>query len=383
MLPKGWKRVPLGDCARFLSGNTPSKDRTDFWSGDFPWITAKDMKTLCLTSSGLGLTESGKKAAAIAPPLSVLVLTRGMTLLKDLPVGLAMQEVGFNQDVKALIAKPDVDPWFLAYQLLANKAEILDLVDTAGHGTGRLDTELLKAYEIPIAPMSEQHAAARIIQTWDEAIAATEKLLANSRRQKLAIAKKLFNPHKQDKAGIYEHLVIRQLVDVQYGRSPMEAKKVLGKYPIVGTGGRIGLSGRFLVDQPSVVIGRKGSISTPQFFESHFWPIDTTFYCLPKESCDLKWFYHQLCQIDLSRYNESSGLPSLSRSTVEEISLLVPSLGEQKKIATLLDSLDYETKLVDRQLTLMRTEKTALMSQLLTGKRRVRLPEAPATEAAP
>jgi type I restriction enzyme, S subunit len=174
MLPEGWKREPLGECARFFSGNTPSKENPDFWAGDFPWVTAKDMKTLCLTRSELGLSEKGKAVAAIAPKQSVLVLTRGMTLLKDLPVGIAMQEVGFNQDVKAMIAKPDVDPWFLAYQLIANKPQILDLVDTAGHGTGRLDTELLKAFEIPIAPLLEQRKAVRIIQCWDDAIVTSE-----------------------------------------------------------------------------------------------------------------------------------------------------------------------------------------------------------------
>lgn len=93
MLPEGWKRGPLRDFARFQSGGTPSKERSDYWGGEFPWVTAKDMKTLCLTGSESRLTKSGKEVAAIAPALSVLVLTRGMTLLKDLPVGLAMREV--------------------------------------------------------------------------------------------------------------------------------------------------------------------------------------------------------------------------------------------------------------------------------------------------
>lgn len=191
MLPEGWKRVPLGECAKFLSGNTPSKERSDFWGGNFPWVTAKDMKTLYLARSELGLTELGKGVAAIAPPMSVLVLTRGMTLLKDLPVGIAMREIGFNQDVKALVPKAGIDSCFLAYQLLANKSEILDLVDTAGHGTGRLDTDLLKSFEIPIAPIDEQERIAAILQTWDTAIGTIEQQLQAYRKEKRALMQQL------------------------------------------------------------------------------------------------------------------------------------------------------------------------------------------------
>lgn len=67
MLPKDWKSGTLGEYAKFLSKNTPSKDRPDYWLGNFPWVTAKDMKTLWLKNSGLGLTEMGKLQSSVAP----------------------------------------------------------------------------------------------------------------------------------------------------------------------------------------------------------------------------------------------------------------------------------------------------------------------------
>lgn len=191
MLPENWKRVPLGKYVRFLSGNTPSKENAEYWGGSFPWVTARDLKTLFLTGSELRLTEKGVETAAIAPVDSVLVLTRGMTLLKDLPVGIARCPLGFNQDVKALVAGPEIDPWFLAYSLIANKTAILDLVDTAGHGTGRLDTELLKQFEIALPPREEQTKIAKIICVWEEAIIASERLLSNTRKQKQALMQQL------------------------------------------------------------------------------------------------------------------------------------------------------------------------------------------------
>ncbi|WP_051516747.1 restriction endonuclease subunit S [Herbaspirillum sp. RV1423] len=191
MLPKGWTRAPLGECARFLSGNTPSKEDTDYWGGEFPWITAKDMKRLCLNQSGLGLTANGKSVSTIAPAGSILVLTRGMTLLKDLPVGIAMREMAFNQDIKALVANEEINPWFLAYQLISNKSEILNLVDTAGHGTGRLDTDLLKQYEIDLPPKKEQQAISEAIQVWDRSIGLYEAQVAKLRVERRDLMRNL------------------------------------------------------------------------------------------------------------------------------------------------------------------------------------------------
>ena len=190
MLPEDWKTASLGSCAQFVSGGTPSKESAEYWGGDFPWVTARDMKSLRLFKSALTLTEKGRAVAAVAavaPSNSILVLTRGMTLLKDLPVCLIQREMAFNQDVKALIAMDGIDPLFLAYQILINKPGILGLVDTAGHGTGRLDTDLLKQYEIRLAPLEEQQRIVKAIRTWDDAEARSQRQLELLKEEKKAL----------------------------------------------------------------------------------------------------------------------------------------------------------------------------------------------------
>jgi type I restriction enzyme S subunit len=191
MLPKGWTRMPLSACAKFISGNTPSKEDPSLWGGNFPWVTAKDMKSLHVGKAGICLTEKGKGVACIAPENSILVLTRGMTLLKDLPICLASREVAFNQDVKALLPSKTINASFLAYQLITSKKEILDLVDTAGHGTGRLDTDLLKNYEVAIAPLAEQQRIASILDTSSMEIEAFERYLNILRTERSALMRQL------------------------------------------------------------------------------------------------------------------------------------------------------------------------------------------------
>lgn len=421
MLPKHWASLSLGESARFLSGNTPSKERPDYWSGDFPWVTAKDMKTLCLSRSELGLTESGKKAAAIAPRLSVLVLTRGMTLLKDLPVGVAMQDVGFNQDVKALIAQPGIDPWFLAYQLIANKAEILDLVDTAGHGTGRLDTELLKAVKIPVAPLPDQREAVRIIQVWDAAIAATEKLAAVCHRQWLALITEVLmrvspirnrkttslppsvqssiprlppTPRGWRKIPLGSHLyeinrAVRlephrkyRLVTVRRSRGGVDERGVLLGAEIKTPTQFYVQTGDFLISKRQIVHGACGIVppeldgcvvSNEYAVLGTDGQIDPRFLRYLSETT----YFQQTCFHSSIGVHVEKMLFRLEHWLKWPFN--IPPLEEQRRIVALLDSALAQTRVVERQLVLLKEERRALMADLLTGKRRVRLPE---TEAA-
>jgi type I restriction enzyme S subunit len=106
----------------------------------------------------------------LVPAGSVLLLARGMTLLNDLPICVIGRPMTFNQDVKALRPKPHVRGDYLPYLLLGNKERLLSLVDLAGHGTGRLNSDELKALDVPLPPLPEQHAIAHILGTLDDKI---------------------------------------------------------------------------------------------------------------------------------------------------------------------------------------------------------------------
>ncbi len=136
------------------------------------------MKNLKIFNTVRRLSTQGKAIAHVVPPYSLMILTRGMTLLKDLPLCITQCEMAFNQDIKALLPLPHADSSFLAYQILAKKNEILNLVDTAGHGTGRLDTDLLKSCGFGLPQIDEQHVIASVMSTWDDAIRVAERLLA-------------------------------------------------------------------------------------------------------------------------------------------------------------------------------------------------------------
>ena len=104
MASDGWTPTTLGECARWVSGGTPSKRNPAYWGGDMPWVSAKDMKEFRLYDSQDHVTaEALGNGTRSVPPRSILLLVRGMTLHDDLPICMVMREMTFNQDVKALV----------------------------------------------------------------------------------------------------------------------------------------------------------------------------------------------------------------------------------------------------------------------------------------
>jgi len=166
-----WRETTLGQVTDFLSGGTPSKDNPDYWGGAIPWVSAKDMKRLRLDDTEDHVTQHGlANGTKLVPAGTVLLLARGMTLLNDLPICIANRPMTFNQDVKALRPKPGIRDEFLPYLLLGNKDRLLSLVDLAGHGTGRLNTDELKALDVVLPTEPEQRAIAHILGMLDDKI---------------------------------------------------------------------------------------------------------------------------------------------------------------------------------------------------------------------
>ena len=105
---------------------------------------------------------------------------------------------------------------------------------------------------------------------------------------------------------------------IHYGKSPSEVLTEDGSYPIVGTGGIYGHAKRAMFSS-AIVVPRKGSLGNPQLIESPFWPVDTTYAVIPKDRVDIRWLYYCLLNFDLTKLNEATGVPSISRQWLLKI----------------------------------------------------------------
>lgn len=215
VVQRGWIDGTLGDCIYLQSGGTPSKVRTDYWGGSIPWVSAKDMKSFFLDDSQDHLTETGATAATrVVESGTTLLLVRGMTLHNDIPICLTRKFVAFNQDVKAVLPKKNILQEFVPYLILGNKSRLLSVIDSAGHGTGRLNTDTLLSLPVHIPPRSGQRTIAHILGALDSKIDLNRRINQTLEAMAQAIFKSWFVDFDPVKA---------KIAAKQQGRDPLRA----------------------------------------------------------------------------------------------------------------------------------------------------------------
>ncbi len=158
---------------------------------------------------------------------------------------------------------------------------------------------------------------------------------------------------------------LKSLAKVLYGESPATAFDEDGQYPIVGTGGEFGRSSNALYPA-GLVVPRKGSLGHPQLLETPFWPTDTTFAVIPSKDVVGAWLYYHLLLFDLSRLNEATGVPSISRDRLERVLLFDPGFDDQKKIVKILQTIDRAIEKTEALIQKYRQIKAGLMHDLFT-----------------
>ncbi len=165
----------------------------------------------------------------------------------------------------------------------------------------------------------------------------------------------------------WEVKTISDILTIQYGKDQKEVEVINGKYPILGTGGVMGYTNNFLYDKPSVLIGRKGTINKPQYMDTPFWTVDTLFYSHIKSEHDPRWVFYIFQSINWNKYNEASGVPSLSTANINRINILRPSFKEQKSIAKILSTFDQAIEATQKLIAKEKNIKKGLMHDLLTN----------------
>jgi type I restriction enzyme S subunit len=168
-VPQSWDVVKLRDVCSFVSGGTPSKQKPEFWSGSIPWVSPKDMKKPRLFDVGDHISEAAlKDGSSLAPAGAVLVVIRGMILAKDVPVALAEVPMAFNQDMKAIIPGPRIQPNFLLYALVAFRQHLFQKVGRSAHGTMTLMSSEIAQFGIPLPDKHIQQKVASAIETVEQ-----------------------------------------------------------------------------------------------------------------------------------------------------------------------------------------------------------------------
>jgi type I restriction enzyme S subunit len=183
-IPAHWNVRKVKTLVSTRGGMTPSKGNASFWGGDIPWVSPKDMKVPRIIDSKDHITANAVRQTGIPliQPPAVLIVVRGMILARTFPTALTTVPVTVNQDMKALVPKPMLNPGYFVSLLTGIRRDLLLLVEIAGHGTCCLRTDSWENFALPVPPVIEQSSIEQYLgaqlAAQNSAIARTEREIA-------------------------------------------------------------------------------------------------------------------------------------------------------------------------------------------------------------
>ncbi len=185
--------VPLKYLTKISGGATPNRAEREYWEGDIPWVSPKDMKSTRIFDSQEHITERGLSASGLnlLPVHSLMIVVRGMILAHSMPVALNEVPVTINQDMRALTFDQRVLPTFALLYFQGFSSWLLTQVTESAHGTKKLDTEVIQSLPFMLFPLKDQEAVVDFVATSSNTINLMEERtmqtiqLLNERRSAL------------------------------------------------------------------------------------------------------------------------------------------------------------------------------------------------------
>ena len=219
----------------------------------------------------------------------------------------------------------------------------------AGSTVNNLNKELVGNTVVTIPTIKEQRVLGQYLETLDNLITLHQREFAFLCKEKSKKFRYIKNAWEQRKLG--------DVVDVRSGKDYKHLSE--GNIPVYGTGGfMLSVNQALSYDEDAIGIGRKGTIDKPYILKAPFWTVDTLFYAIPREKVDLNFAFDVFQNIDWKKKDESTGVPSLSKTAINEIDVLVPQYDEQQPLGQFFNRIDNLITLHQRKPVVVNSSST-------------------------
>ncbi|PMO87172.1 restriction endonuclease subunit S [Vibrio breoganii] len=433
MVPNGWKSIRLNQISETVTSG--SRDWAQYYSDsgskfirmtnlprDGIYLKLGDLKYVDVHSN----SSDGKRTSLKAGDL-LISITAELGKIGWVPPELG--EAYINQHTALVrIKKESADSKYIAYLLSSHAMNHkINRLNDSGAKAG-LNLPTIRSIPMVLPPLPEQRKIAKILSTWDKAIATTEKLVETSKQQKKALMQQLLMGKKrlvksnalrsvregfalskigdipddweveliskhywyQEGPGVRKHQFTESGVKLFNGTNIQQSRiDISNTSTYISSEEAYGAYSHFLADSGDLVIACSG-ISVERFDEkiafikeAHL-PLcmntSTMRFKVKSETRACLTFMRYFMMSDLfknqiRRQITGSAQLNFGPSHIAKCFVPLPSLDEQKKIASVLSCVDKEVDILEAKLSHIKQEKKALMQQLLTGKRRVKVAE--------
>lgn len=286
-----------------------------------------------------------------------------------------------STEIWVLKNNKQIEKSYLFYLIQTNRF-LYEANKSTGSKMPRADWEIVEQHVICLPPLPEQTKIAEILSTWDNAITTTEQLLANSQQQKKALMqqlltgkKRLLDDNGQRFSGEWEATLLKEISKIAKGKALSSRNLVEGNYPVIAGGKTSPYNHNAFTHENIITVSASGAYAGfVAYHRDKIWASDCSVIS-NIESSDIGFIFYWLSYNQNRIYSLQSGgaQPHVYPRDLAGLKVLHPPLKEQQKIAAVLAAADDEIRVLEQKLDHLKQEKKALMQQLLTGKKRVKI----------
>ena len=289
---------------------------------------------------------------------------KNVALISNLDVGSIL-----IQRVAKIKALENADINFIFQKIYSERFQrYVDVVNTSS-GIPHISLQQIKDFESNFpATLPEQKKVANFLSLLDQRIQTQNKIIEQLKTLILCFRNQIFSQKIRFKNengtdfSEWNEVKIGEILKIGSGKDYKHLQP--GNIPVFGTGGVMTLVDDYIYDGETVCVGRKGTIDKPMYHNGKIWTVDTLFYTHSFQSCIPKFIFHLFRTINWLEYNEASGVPSLSKTTIEKIKVQIPSLEEQHVISRFLSAIDKKIQIEKTILEQLEKQKKYLLKEM-------------------
>ncbi len=372
---ENWNVHTLGTVLMSMyNGQTPSRSKGEYWNGKINWLTSGELNCGIVNDTFEKITELGLDSAKLKIiPKGILVIaitgleasgTRGNCAILGCNTTLNQSCMALFP-IRSLISSDFLFYWYLFI------GDYYGIKYTQGTKQQSYNAKILNDLEILIPSLDEQNKISSFFSKLDSMIDFQKRKLDKLEATKKALLQEIFPEEGQDKpkrrfkgfTGAWEQRKLSDILKVNSGKDYKHLDQ--GNIPVYGTGGYMLSVNESLSNIDAIGIGRKGTIDKPQYLKAPFWTVDTLFYLTALDKHSILFLYYLMQLIPWKKFDESTGVPSLSKTTIDNISGFVPSnFQEEELISVLFNQLDKSITLHQRKLDKLKNLKQAYLNEM-------------------
>ena len=420
ILPQEWEVVRLGEVFQVSSGATPLRQNKLFWENPtIQWVKIGDLNNsfIISTEEKISLLALKKTTCKLLPKNTLLIAMYG-GFNQIGRTGILSIEATTNQAISALIPKNNkISPIFVNACLLLNKEKWKEFAISSRKDPNITKTDIEK-FQIPLPPLAEQEKIAQILGVWDKGISVLKSLIEAKTKRKKALMQRLLTPPcesptpslraSETSAAIYNKSVdchdltasnlamteknskaeqslrfaeftdkwqemrLGDIIFATTSNLTLQNIDDKGEFPVFGANGLIGYINFYHKENECLGVVKDGAgVGRTYFLPKKSSALNTLQY-IETNQADIKFVYYLFLNIKWTNWIKGSTIPHIFFNDYKNLTIKLPTLAEQKKIAQVLSACDKEIELLKAKFQCLKTQKKGLMQRLLNGKVRVK-----------